>query len=239
MRVRTSLSKLNLQFLLPFLTRTRLLLCSIDVNRAMSEVEAVSKDVYNAACRCQLRPAVKAVLQQLAWFANENGENSFPKVLTIAGRTSLTRRGVQKVLRELESQGIITGSGSRLGGSGHSTHYRINLGCLFELSQSANGVRPSHQKKGESHDTQRANIMPENGEQPSPEQNNNEKEKATPYEVQALQARIRKTAKGMGMHTMTYQEEKERRAYLQGQKVALLSLEAHQQQTRAFEGNDD
>ena len=42
----------------------------------------------------------------------------------------------------------------------------------------------------------------------------------------------------MGMHTMTYQEEKERRAYLQGQKV-MLSLEAHQQQTRAFEGNDD
>ena len=77
--MRTSLSKLNLQFLLPFLTRTRLLLCSIDVNRAMSEVEAVSKDVYNAACRCQLRPAVKAVLQQLAWFANETAKTVSPR----------------------------------------------------------------------------------------------------------------------------------------------------------------
>ncbi len=207
----------------------------------LHESEAVSRDVYNAACKCPVRRTAKAVLLQLAWYADDNGENVWPKVSTIAERTSLTRRAVQKVLRELESQQIIFATGSRLRGRARSTHYCINLARLSFFVESANNIRPLPQKKSESQDIQRANSTPIKGAQRSPEENNNEKEKetATPYEVQAFRARIRKAAKSKAIPTMDDQQARVRQAFLQGQKVGLLAREAQQPRSETAEDRDD
>ena len=96
------------------------------------------------AAECPLRPAVKAVLLQLAWFADYSGKNAFPSVSTIAQRTGLKRRTIQKVLRELEGQKIIYALGSRLGGRRHSTRYDFNIRNLQALKETAHRIRDSH-----------------------------------------------------------------------------------------------
>ena len=67
----------------------------------------MSKAAYNVACLCRLRPPAKAVLKDLAWFADNQGENAWPSVRTLAERTGFSRRAVQKILRELEKLGAI------------------------------------------------------------------------------------------------------------------------------------
>lgn len=133
------------------------------------------------ASECILRPAVKAVLQQLAWFADADGRNIFPSVSTIARRTGLTRRAVQKLLRELEAMGIIASVGSQGGGRGHSTRYEINMRKLQELKETANRIHPLRSNTGESEDQERATVTHAKGELRSPEYQEHEKQKkATP-----------------------------------------------------------
>jgi len=134
----------------------------------------MSGEVYNMASECHLRPAVKAVLQTLAWYADTNGKNIYPAVNTIARRTSLKRRTVQKVLRELEAQLIICAVGSRLGGRRHSTHYEINIKKLQELQKTANAAHPSWRNKSERDSQERVNATPTKGARRSPENQEHE-----------------------------------------------------------------
>ena len=141
----------------------------------------MSKALYNAACLCKLRPPVKAVLKELAWYSDDAGENIWPSVTTVAERTSLTRRTVQKVLRQLENAGAIRALGSRLGGRSRSTHYRIELAWLSANTIRANAgrrfVSQTHRGNGERQDHESANRRPVNGERGAPEQNEYENEK--------------------------------------------------------------
>src|ERR1700694_1261379 len=69
-----------------------------------------------------LRPVEKLVLLALADHANDDGEQCFPSVGQIALKTSLSRRGVQKVYRRLEAKGILVPIGQMREGI---TEYRI------------------------------------------------------------------------------------------------------------------
>jgi DNA-binding transcriptional ArsR family regulator len=120
----------------------------------------MSKAIYNAACGCGIRHPTKAVLKELAWFADDDGKNIWPSVTTLAERTGLSRRAVQKLLRDLEQTGAIDAEGSRLGGRvrggrGRATRYRINLGWLEENAKTAKKGRPSF--FGEEEKIKRAN----------------------------------------------------------------------------------
>ena len=127
----------------------------------------MSKAAYNAACLCRLRPPAKTVLKDLAWFADNRGENCWPSVRTLTERTGLSRRAVQKILRELEQLGAIQAVGNRLGGRHRTTHYRL-VWEWFEVQCKA--------QKGERDHTKRANGSAGKGERGSPEQNDYENE---------------------------------------------------------------
>jgi hypothetical protein len=49
----------------------------------------------------------RLVLLALAWHADEHGRNAWPAVGTLARKTSLTRRGVQKILHKLTQKGFL------------------------------------------------------------------------------------------------------------------------------------
>lgn len=155
----------------------------------------MSTEATNLVSRVRLRPALKAVLNQLAWFANPDGENIFPSVLTLSERTGYSRRAVQKILRELEQQGAIQAVGSRLGGRHRTTRYRLVV-AWCQANREA--------EKGERRDSERANGSARKGERDSPEQKEHEYEQkqkpvafkreeppALPYEQQRLQQRYK------------------------------------------------
>lgn len=207
----------------------------------------MSKTIYNAACGCGTRHPTKAVLKELAWFADDDGKNTWPSVTTLAERTGLSRRAVQKLLRELEQTGAIDALGSRLGGRGRggrgrATQYRINLGWLEENAKTANNRRPSVLRegggknlKGERYDTERANGSAKKGERGSPEQNEHEYEKrqaqllrtragqAIPYEQQRLHQETWKQSRRMAVPSSPSGKELEaRRVLLRYQVESLL-----------------
>jgi hypothetical protein len=198
----------------------------------------MSKAIYTAACVSGIRHPMKAVLKELAWFADDDGKNTWPSVTTMADRTGLSRRAVQKFLRELEQAGAIDAVGSRLGGRGRggrgrATQYRINLGWLEENAKTANNGRPSvsregggKNRKGERHDTERANGSAKKGERGSPEQNEDEYEKeqeqllrtrarqAIPYEQQRLHQETWKQSRRMAVPSQPSGKELEARRQL-------------------------
>ena len=210
----------------------------------------MSKAAYNAASACCLRHPAKAVLKEMAWFANEEGGSIWPSVDTLADRTGLTRRSVQKILRRLENAGAIQAQGSRLGGRHGSTRYRIDLGWVERNTERANHVRPfginqqnTHSKNGERHDAKRANAMTENSEPGSPEQKEHEYEKkdtfstrtakyqqlrtepksAPSYEHQRFLYEIRKGGKSKSMPSlMTADQLQARRELLRAQAESLM-----------------
>jgi hypothetical protein len=199
----------------------------------------VSKITYNAVCLYRIRHPAKAVLKELAWFADDDGKNTWPAVTTVAERTGLSRRTVQKLLRELEQTGAIDAVGSRLGGRGRggrgrATQYRINLGWLEENAKTANKGRPSFlaedggkSEKGKLHGQKRANGNAENSERGSPEQKEHEYEKkhqklppkteprkANPYEQQRLQQETWKQSRRMAVPSPPSGKELEARRQL-------------------------
>jgi hypothetical protein len=127
----------------------------------------LSKAAYQLACQVRLRPTAKAVLKELGWFADDKGERIWPSVRTLTERTGLGRRGVQKSLRELETEGAIEALGSRLGGRGRTTRYRMVL-AWFEAA--------SKETKGERLDTETANGSAEKGEHRAPEKDDQKTE---------------------------------------------------------------
>ncbi|MBA4384768.1 MAG: hypothetical protein C0410_08535 [Anaerolinea sp.] len=78
-----------------------------------------------------LSVTLKIVCLCLADYANDQGNNIFPKNQTIAEKTGLNKRTVQKALRELEEINII----NQVGYSKYGTKkYQINLEHLSNLS---------------------------------------------------------------------------------------------------------
>lgn len=189
----------------------------------------MSKTAYNAVCACAVRHPAKAVLKEMAWFADDEGQNIWPSVQTLAERTGLSRRSVQKLLRNLEEVGAIRGLGSRLGGRRKTTHYRIELGWVDRNSESANRFRPfsrgRNTRKNENSEQvnpKSANNEPQNSARRSPDQKEQENEKnaqplplrtdeqrktfgdreperTSPYELQRLRQRMRAGARSLSM----------------------------------------
>jgi hypothetical protein len=196
---------------------------------------------YQAACGCNLRHPAKAVLKEMAWFADDAGQNIWPSVTTLSHRTGMSRRGVQKQLRALEQVGAIRTLGSRLGGRRKTTRYSIDLGWMEANAERANKLRPSSYDKslrkqnGERQHSERANNQSENSESRSPEQKEQENEKnevlhllktekrqASSYEYQRLRQRIRKDSRELAMPSPMSKEELEaRRLLLKNQAEAL------------------
>jgi len=209
----------------------------------------VSKTVFNAACVCNLRHPAKAVLKEMAWFADDAGQNIWPSVTTLADRTGLSRRAIQKLLRNLEETGAIRGLGSRLGGRRRTTRYWIDLSWLKRNSERANPLRPFRLHKdakienGEHDNAERANGKPQNSERRSPDQNEQENEKnlqifpqrteeyqqigpepkcASVYEHQRLRQKVRKDARELSMPSpMSAKQLQARRLLLKGQAELL------------------
>ena len=203
----------------------------------------MSKNLITKACACHLRPALKAVLKELAWFGDDEGNNIFPSVRTLVDRTSLTRKGVQKLLRELERIGAIDTLGSRLGGRGRSTLYRINVGWVEQHGERANTVHPFSSKKDggksenrEPQGQERANESAEKSERGSPEKKEHEYEKkqqqsppkteprkAVSYEQQRFHQETRKQAGRMRMPATGPINPEARREELRAQAQSLQS----------------
>jgi DNA-binding transcriptional MocR family regulator len=148
----------------------------------------VSRTAYNSACRCNLRRSMKAVLKELAWYGNDEGGDIWPSVRTLADRTRLSRKGVQKLLRELERRGAIQAVGSRLGGRSKTTHYRMDLGWLEANAQTANGSAENSEPRSPEHKEH------EYEQKKEPSSIKTERRQATSYEYQRLQQKARKIA---------------------------------------------
>lgn len=189
----------------------------------------MSKEICILASECHLRPALKAVLNKLAWHADAIGRNAFPSVETILRHTGYTRRTVQKVLRELEAQEIIYAVGSRLGGRRHSTRYDFNVRNLQALKETAHRIHPLGSRRGEPDDHERANVVPEKGELRSPDHQEHEKEKkSAPYDVQVLIAQTKSLAKSKSLSPQTDEDWERRRQLLRRQSDYVQRQQAGQ-----------
>jgi len=118
-------------------------------------VEAfVSLDAMVAALAvdtCGDRPILaseKAVLVCLASYADKFARQAWPAVGTIAEQTRLSRRTVQRALRELEACGLIyneVGATNRT-----STTYTLYVGLPYLLSRQRRGVMVTPDPSGSS-----------------------------------------------------------------------------------------
>jgi Helix-turn-helix domain len=69
----------------------------------------------------------KIVLLALADHAHDDGTRAYPSVALLTRKTSLSRRGVQTVLRRLERKGLIMPTEHLAGGRKGTTEYRFTL----------------------------------------------------------------------------------------------------------------
>lgn len=123
-------------------------------------------DVYDSALTC---PVQLAVMLYVGNCANDQGENAFPGIATIACKTRYSERTVIRKLAELEKHGWITvvkrGGGRPKEGDdrSHKTCYRVNMakvkGCLaVTVSEKTKRVTAATKKgdsqtqKGDFHD---------------------------------------------------------------------------------------
>jgi hypothetical protein len=80
-----------------------------------------------------LTPSQRLILLNLAWHANEHGENAWPSVATISRETSLSRRAIQVNLPRLVTKGFLVVQGQMPRGS---TCYALNL-AAFDRARGA------------------------------------------------------------------------------------------------------
>jgi Helix-turn-helix domain len=107
-------------------------------------------------------PSEKLVLLALADHARDDGTGAYPSIDRLARKSSLSRRGVQKIMRRLEGAGFVVPTGNLQGGRGLATEYRITVekgapGSLFSTA------------KGRTSEHKRANLSAEKGEPGSPQ----------------------------------------------------------------------
>ena len=86
--------------------------------------------VADAVRNSALRPHLRFTALVLADFANDEGNSIYPRIETICRLTGKQRRAIQNNLGDLIEMGVLTVRGSRKGGSGKSTHYRLNVNAL-------------------------------------------------------------------------------------------------------------
>ena len=101
----------------------------------------------------------KLVLLAMADHADDTGKNCFPSIPRIARKSSMTRRGVQKVLRRLEEKGRIRPVGRRADGT---IEYAITLQGGEPYSRGERSSRRTVDAEG-------ANQSAKGGERGSPE----------------------------------------------------------------------
>jgi hypothetical protein len=101
----------------------------------------------------------KLVLLAMADHADDAGKSCFPSITRIAHKSSMTRRGVQKVLRRLEDKGRIRAIGHRADGT---VEYAITLQGGEPYSRGEHGSRRTRDAGG-------ANQSAKQGEPCSPE----------------------------------------------------------------------
>jgi hypothetical protein len=122
--------------------------------------------------------AEKLVLLAMADHARDDGTGCYPAIGTLARKTSLSRRGTQKLIRRLQTAGFIadTGKISRLG----TIEYTLTLAKGGEQ-----GSLLFRHQGGERQSTKGANQKTQRGERGSPEpttknQKHNPEEKTLP-----------------------------------------------------------
>jgi hypothetical protein len=77
-----------------------------------------------------LNPSQKAVAHAFAYHADKDGMNSYPAMERVARESGFqSKRGAQKIVRQLEEMGVITAETAKTGGRGRdkATVYRLNL----------------------------------------------------------------------------------------------------------------
>lgn len=104
----------------------------------------------------------KLVLLAMADHARDDGTGCYPSIATLARKTSLSERGVQKVIGRLKSKHLLTSRGKAKGGRGVTVEYDVTL----EKGERCSGFR---NEKGERECSKRVNRGAENPEQGSPE----------------------------------------------------------------------
>lgn len=87
----------------------------------------MSGKVSDAVWGLVLSRAQREVLIAMAGHASDNGTGCYPSVRLLAWKTDLSERQVQRVLRDLEAQGLIMAVGNAKGGRGLTTEYHIRL----------------------------------------------------------------------------------------------------------------
>lgn len=140
----------------------------------------MSASVIQLVCRCHLPPTIKAVAKELAWYANDAGEDVFPAVETVASRTGYERRTVQKAFRRLEHIQLIFAVSDRRGGRGRATEYNFNMVLLRQMAgaETDNPSRSGRSKSAKNRESgflERANPTTQKSERSSPEKYEQEK----------------------------------------------------------------
>lgn len=118
---------------------------------------AVSSAVW---AKAQVKGAPLLVLLALADNADDDGR-CFPSVLHVARKTRMTQRGVQKVMRELQSLGVLTVS-PRSGPNG-SNLYKLVTGAFTEPPQVKEDESKSPNKRAKGPSSTPNNVPPEHG----------------------------------------------------------------------------
>ncbi len=99
----------------------------------------MSIELMTQAWKTQLPPGQKMVLLALCDHANDQGQQCFPSVVTLAAKCSMSERSVFNHLSELERLEVIR----RLNRRGSSTLYQINA-CNFCTPANSAPLQPLH-----------------------------------------------------------------------------------------------
>jgi Helix-turn-helix domain len=134
----------------------------------------MSLRIMTAVFELEITASEKLVLIAMADHAHHDGSSCFPGVGLLARKTSLSRRGVQKIVRRLEQRGLLAPIGVSRGY--HTTEYRVTLPNREPGSPSAK-VDPERQSRVPRTPFQNtANASAQNGEPCSPEPSGTVKE---------------------------------------------------------------
>lgn len=90
----------------------------------------MSSRVTGIVWECEFPRLHKMVLLALAEYADPDGEQAGPSVARLEFMTGYEERAIRRTLSNLIDHGFIAVTGSRTGGRGSVTEYRINLSAL-------------------------------------------------------------------------------------------------------------
>jgi hypothetical protein len=129
-----------------------------------------------AVFELDISAAGKLVLLAMADHARDDGTGCYPSVETLARKTSQSRRGVQKIIRRLEYDGLLRPTANVRGGRNLATEYQITLekgeqSSLFSGPKGRTGM-PERANLG----AERANGSAQKGEPGSPQPLRNKNE---------------------------------------------------------------